>query len=292
MDRTFSVFVLSGLLTVQLLATASGAGAEQSANPQLALDTESASVKALPLPAAPQGRSTIIGGEIQKLDPVRDQFELKAFGQRPMTILFDERTQLYLDGKMIPLRELRSESVASIQTVLDGTNVFAISIHMLSRAPEGEYQGQVLSYNADTRELTVREGSSRETIRLIVPGNTPIIRVGQADRLPVHPELSSLVNGTLVSLTFEPSKAGQGITSRIEILATPGSSFVFGGSLSSLDMHAGLMTVIDPRDEKAYQILFDTSKFPISETLHEGDNVRVAATFDGSRYVANSIASN
>ena len=57
-------------------------------------------------------------------------------------------------------------------------------------------------------------------------------------------------------------------------------------------MHAGLMTVIDPRDEKAYQILFDTSKFPISETLHEGDNVRVAATFDGSRYVANSIASN
>jgi hypothetical protein len=143
------------------------------------MDTEAASVKFPPLPAAPLGKSTIMGGEIQKLDPVRDQFQLKAFGQKPMTILFDERTQVYLDGKRIRLRDLHSDSTASIQTVLDGTNVFAISIHLLSRAPEGEFQGQVLSYNPDTRELTVSASSSREPVKLVVPMNTPITRQGQ-----------------------------------------------------------------------------------------------------------------
>jgi len=290
MDRSFAALFLGGVLTAQLLTI--GAGAEQSTNALLAMDTENASVKTSPLPAAPPGKSTIIGGEIQKLDPVRDQFQLKVFGQRPVTILFDERTQIYLDGKKIPLRDLHSESTASVQTVLDGTNVFAMSIHLFSRGPEGEYQGQVLSYNAVTRELTIRAVSSRDPVKLIVPVNTPIIRVGQVDRPSLVPGVSDLVKGTLISLTFEPNKGQQGIANGIEVLATPGSAFVFEGSLSSLDMHTGLMTLIDPRDEKMYQIVFDPSKFPASQTLHEGDNIRVSAIFDGSRYLANSIAPN
>ena len=290
MDRSFAALFLGGVLTAQLLTI--GAGAEQSTNALLAMDTENASVKTSPLPAAPPGKSTIIGGEIQKLDPVRDQFQLKVFGQRPVTILFDERTQIYLDGKKIPLRDLHSESTASVQTVLDGTNVFAMSIHLFSRGPEGEYQGQVLSYNAVTRELTIRAVSSRDPVKLIVPVNTPIIRVGQVDRPSLVPGVSDLVKGTLISLTFEPNKGQQGIANGIEVLATPGSAFVFEGSLSSLDMHTGLMTLIDPRDEKMYQIVFDPSKFPASQTLHEGDNIRVSAIFYGSRYLANSIAPN
>jgi len=288
MDRSFVVFLLSGVLAGQL----SAAGAEQGTNPLLAMDAENASLKTSALPAAPQGKSTIIGGEIQRLDPVRDQFQLKASGQRPMTVLFDERTQVYLDGKKISLRDLHSDSIASIQTALDGTKVFAISIHMLSRVPEGEYQGQVLSYSAATGVLTVREVASRNPVKVVVPMNIPITRVGQINGPPLNSGLSDLVKGALVSLTFEPNQAGQGIASRIEILATPGSAFVFGGSISSLDMHTGRMTVTDPRDEKAYQIIFDPSKFPTSQTLHDGDSIRVTATFDGSRYVANSIALN
>jgi hypothetical protein len=121
--------------------------------------------------------------------------------------------------------------------------------------------------------------------------NTPITRVNQGD-LPSHSGSSDLVRGTLISLTFEPNKGGQGSASRIEILAAPGSAFVFSGSLVSLDMHSGQLILIDPRDEKRYQIVFDPSKLLGSQTLHEGDNVRVTATFDGSRYVAGSIAVN
>ena len=290
MDRSFAALFLGGALAAQLLTLC--AGAQQSTNALLATDAENASVKTSPMPAEPPGKSTIMGGEIQKLDPVRDQFQLKVFGQRPMTILFDERTQVYLDGKKIPLRDLHSESAASVQTVLDGTNVFAMSIHLLSRAPEGEFQGQVLSYNAGTRELTLRAVSSRDPVRVVVPVNTPITRVGQADRPSSAFGLSDLVKGTLISLTFEPNKGQQGIASGIEVLATPGSAFVFGGTLSSLDMHTGQMTLIDPRDDKTYHIVFDPSKFPTSQALHEGENIRVSATFDGSRYMADSIALN
>jgi hypothetical protein len=290
MDRSFAMLVLGGVLAAQLFATR--AGAEQSTNPQLSIETESASVKLPAMPASPQGKSTIMGGEIQKLDPVRDQFQLKAFGQRPMTVLFDERTQVYLDGKKILLRDLRSDSVASIQTVLDGTSVFAISIHLLSRAPEGEYQGRVLSYNPDARELTVSAASSRDPVKLFVPMNTPVTGPGEGDLLPGHSGSSDIVKGTLIRVTFESNDKGQGVASGIEILATPGSAFVFGGSLSSLDMHTGQLTVLDPRDEKSYEIVFDPAKFPTSQTLHEGDSVRVTATFDGTKYVANSIALN
>jgi hypothetical protein len=64
---------------------------------------------------------------------------------------------------------------------------------------------------------------------------------------------------------------------------------VFGGNISSLDMHSGSLILVDPQDDKHYQIFFDSAQLPISHTLHEGDYVRVTATFDGSRYLAGTI---
>ncbi len=55
------------------------------------------------VPPAPKGKSTILGGEIRFVDPVRDELLLKAYGQKPIKILFDERTQVFKDGKRIPL---------------------------------------------------------------------------------------------------------------------------------------------------------------------------------------------
>ena len=53
------------------------------------------------LPPAPRGKTTIIGGQIRSFDPVRDQFSLQIYGQRPMKIWFDERTQVYRDPLML-----------------------------------------------------------------------------------------------------------------------------------------------------------------------------------------------
>ena len=132
------------------------------------------------LPAMPQGRSTILGGQIASVDPVLDQFTLRIFGERPMRILFDERTQVYRDGTRIPLRDLRSEEHASVQTTLEGPNVFAMSIHMLSDVPQGEAEGHVLNYNPETHELTLGSSLSREPIRLWLREDTPVVRQGQS----------------------------------------------------------------------------------------------------------------
>jgi hypothetical protein len=241
------------------------------------------------LPLAPQGKSTILGGQIRNVDPVLDQFTLAVVGQRPLKILFDARTQLFRNGTTIPLRELRSEEHASVQTVLDGGNVYALSIHVLSQVPEGEAQGHVQSYDPATLTLTLTGNLSHEPIRLTLRDNTPVVREGQAAFTAGGEGKSDLVNGSLVVVRFEANGKGQAVANHVTVLARPGSSFVFSGTLSSLDMHAGLLVLVDPRDGKEYQISFAPAGIAGSESLHAGDHVRIIAGFDDGRYTATEI---
>lgn len=290
MATVVAVVMLSGALIAQL-AIAS-AKSEQIADAQSGAESASVSGNLPPLPSAPQGMSTIMGGAIMSIDRVRDELTLKVFGQRPTKILFDERTKVFRDGKKIPLRDLTSADHASVQTMLDGTNVFAISIHILSQSPAGEFQGNVLNYNPETRMLTVGAVQLRDPIKLLVPVNARVFREGQGPFSSASSGVSDLVNGALISVTFESNKDGRGVASRIAILAIPGSAFVFSGNLSSLDMHTGSLVLVDPRDDKIYQISFDPARLPASQNLREGVRIRVVATYDGTRYMASALAVN
>jgi hypothetical protein len=286
----FLAIVVLGAVTTAQLSVADAQSKVASPQSDLMSATASADLSALPPP--PHGKSTILGGEIRRVDPVRDELTLKVFGQRPVKILFDERTQVYCDGKKIPLRDLVPSDHASVQTVLDGTNVYALSVHVMSQSPEGEYQGRVLNYNPDTGELTVASVLLHEPIKLLVPVNTPITRLGQPTFASLHSGASDLVTGALISVKFESNKKGQGVAREVTVLATPGSAFEFSGNLSSLDMHSGMLVVVDPADDKSYEIFFDSANLPESRNLHEGDHVRVTASFDGTRYVASALTAN
>jgi hypothetical protein len=268
------------------------AKSEQNAATQADSSTESGSGNLPALPSVPRGKSTVMGGKINDVDPVRDQFTLKVFGGRAVKILYDERTQVYRDGVRIPLRDLRSNDHASVETALDGTNVFALRIHMLSQSPEGECQGQVLNYNPETRELTVSDTVSREPIKLHVPPATPIVRKGQDAFSSAGHGSSDLVRGSLIQVKFESGNNGRGVASQIAILATPGSAFVFTGDVSVLDVRSGLLVLVDPREDKSYQVFFDSSRLPVTRELHEGAHVTVRAKFEGDRYVASAITVN
>src|ERR1700739_1568790 len=128
------------------------------------------------MPALPHGTSTILGGAIRDVDPVLDSFTLRIAGEKPMKIMFDERTQVFVDGKKIPLRDLRPSEHASIQTTLDGTSVFAISVHILSQAQQGDYRGEVLSYNPSTGDLELIGGQGGEPIQVKVSSDTKFSR--------------------------------------------------------------------------------------------------------------------
>lgn len=288
MKRTLVVLALAGLA----IATVPSARpqTEQLASSRSIEASVRATDNSTHMPPAPNGKSTIMGGEIRNVDPVRDQFSLRVFGEKPVKILFDERTQFFRDGVKIPLRDLGPEEHASVQTVLDGTDVFALSIHILSQTPQGECQGEISTFNSTTGELTVSSSLSPEPIRIIVPPNTLIARQGQSTFTAEASGLKDLAVGTLVTVRFSPTQKGPAVANQITILAVPGSQFLIAGEVSFLDLNSGQLDVVDPRDEKSYQVFFDSTRIPTARNIHLGDHVRVAATYQAARYVASDIS--
>jgi hypothetical protein len=282
----FSVLIVGSTMVIP---SSLAVGQSSLVAPQPALKSSLASADIPGVPPLPHGKSTILGGRIRAIDPVRDELSLKIAGQRPVKILFDERTQVFRDGKKIPLRDLGVVDHASVQTILDGTDIYALSIHILSQAPEGDYEGKVLSYNPANGELTMSSVLFREPIKLQVPSGTPVTRVGQPTFTAGQQGTGDLVNGALISATFRSNNQERGVATGISVLALPGSSFVFIGNISALDLHSGTLVVIDPRDSKSYRLSFDANSLSTSHNLHVGDHVIVSAEFEGSRYVASTV---
>jgi hypothetical protein len=243
------------------------------------------------VPPLPRGISTTLGGSIHDIDPVLDRFTLHIVGEKPMKILYDERTQLFVDGKRISLRQLRPAEHASVQTALDGTSVFAISVHILSRLQQGDYSGQILSYDPTTGDLDLVGAHGGDPIRLRVSSSTTFERKGQGSSTSTAAGPGDLQRGSLISLQFDPDGKGRGSATRITLLATPGSTFVFSGNLIALDTHTGTMSVLDPRNDQTYQIEFNPASLPSIQSIHPGQHVRVSAEYDGTRYLAQNVTS-
>ena len=274
-------------IVLALVVSLQGGVAAQEKDP-LAVDKNVTVGNGMGVAPLPAGTSTILGGSIRDVDPVLDAFTLKINGEKPMRILFDERTQVFLDGKKIPLRELHGAEHASVQTVLDGTSVFALSIHILSRLQQGDYRGEVVSYDPGTGDLEVASGKGGEPVRMHVSSSTRFSRTGQKEFSSEPSSAANLQRGALVSIQFEPDGKGHASAQGITFLATPGSRFVFGGKLIALDAHGGTMVLVDPRDNRTYDITFSPST-PGVQDLRRGDSVQVTAEYDGTRYLAQDV---
>jgi hypothetical protein len=291
LQRVFLLTALSGAAALSAQQPAESRPAADAA-PGSPLDSAGPAANLPPLPAAPGGTTTVFGGEIRNVDPVRDQLTLRVFGSSPMKILFDARTQVFRDGSRVPLRTLGPSEHASVETTLDGANIFAVSIHILSALPQGEYQGRVLSYHPGSRELVIASGAAGVPLKLLVSASASIAREGQSWFTAGGSGAGDLYRGTLISVEFAADKDGNAVANRIAVLATPGSAFVFVGEISALDRHAGSMVLVDPRDGKDYRIFFDSKRSPAVAGLHTGEHATVWAEYDGTRYVAQKISAN
>lgn len=286
--KRITEFALLGSVMLSVTGFAVGqateiAGADKDASPT------SASRSLLRMPALPSGTSTILGGSIRDVDPVLDRFTLGIVGEKPMKILFDERTQIFLDGKRIPLNQLRPSEHASVQTTLDGTSVFAISVHILSQLQQGEYQGEVVSYDPNTGDLELVSGRGGQPIRIRVTSDTKFDRTGQGSFASAQSGPADLQRGSLVSMQFNPDGKGRGSATRITLIAMPGAKFVFSGNLVALDLHAGSMMLLDPRDNHNYQIDFNPGSISSIRNIQPGQRVRISAEYDGTRYLAQDV---
>jgi hypothetical protein len=100
---------------------------------------------------------------------------------------------------------------------------------------------------------------------------------------------AELQPGSLVAVAFLPSRDGHVSVQQISILALPGMTFTFSGRVEQFDLRRGLLTLVDPRDQKSYQVSFDPTVRALTRDVHEGVDVTVSASFDGKRYTAQSI---
>jgi hypothetical protein len=286
MDRML-VLSLAGSIALALPAASSAQSDSMSGTKAVGANISTGDIGSMP--PLPKGTSTIIGGAIGKVDPVLDQFQLNVYGARPMKILFDQRTQLFRNGVKVPLRDLKPADHASVQTTLDGAKIFAISIHILSEFPAGQYRGRVLRFDRSSGELSLDAAPSPQPFRVHVPESTTVTRTGQSAFKSQSAGLGDLTPGSLVEVDFRAEGGKEGVAHQIVVLAVPGAAFIFSGNITALDMGGGFLTVMDPRDQRSYRIAFEPRLVPDGQELKVGQQVRIAASYDGGSYKASSI---
>ena len=244
---------------------------------------------ASPLPdlrQLPPAKATLIGGNLEKLDQVRDQLTLRPFGGGWMKILFDARTHVYRDGKPASSSDLKTGERVYIDTILDGTTIFARNIRFNTDTSGGESQGAVLSYHPDRAELLVRDALSPEPLRMHLTSSTHFLL---GDR---SASVSELAPGTLVAVKFDSDKDGRDVAREISILALPGATFNFAGQVVALNLRTGLLVLTSVTDRKTYEIYFDPSVISVDSDLRQGADVTVLTRFDGTRYLAQNVTIN
>ena len=237
------------------------------------------------LPKLPNAKASLIGGTVGRLDRVRDQITVQVFGGGKMKISFDPRTHIYHDGAEASLADLHQGDRVYIETILDGSNVFARAIRLKTSTSAGESQGIITSYRADKGELQLRDALSPQEVKIRVTSQTRIVEGDHAA------SSSKLAPGTLVAIKFGPRQNGDEVAREVSVLAIPGASFTFAGQVTAIDLRLGLLVLASSTDHKTYEIYLDPS-VGVDDNLRPSANVTVLTRFQGNRYVARSITVN
>jgi len=240
-------------------------------------------VTLLPDPApVPSVKATLVGGTVEKLDRVRDEITVSLFGGGREKILFDPRTRIYkgnLEGLSTDLHEGQR---IYLDTILDGSTIFARSIRLRTTSNLAEGRGVVLRYRSDRGELVMRDAISPDSVRIRTDASTKLTQGGRVV------QWSSLTPGCLIAVEFSSNGKNHDMAREISILAQPGVDYTFTGQVVHLDLRTGLLVLNSLTDRKMYEIYLSPSSVP-SEDLQIGALVSVTAQLENSRYVARNV---
>jgi hypothetical protein len=259
--------------------------------PSIIEDSEDGSIAVDPsallpeLPPVPKANATLIGGTLDKIDMVRDRVTVRLFGGGKESFLFDPRTQVYRGGKAVTVADLHEGERIYLDTILEGSTVFARAIRLTAAHATGTSQGVVLKFRSNGDELVLRDALSPNPVDVRVNRST---RVMQGDR-PVP--ISAVVPGTLISIRFSPEGSAHNTATEISILAQPGTRYTFSGQVVHIDLRTGLLVLNSSTDHNAYELYLPPSLNP-DEGLQPGVTVKVVTDFDGERYVVRNVTVN
>ena len=255
------------------------APSDSTSNANIVADPASLLADPAPIPSV---KATLVGGTIDKVDRLRDKITVNIFGGGRMSISFDPRTQVLVGQTNGTTSDLREGARIYLDTILDGTTIFAKSIRLEKTAAIGEGQGIVIEYRADRNELTIRDAISPTPLHLLLLATT---RFTQADRTVPS---NTLMPGTLVGVRFDRD-GNRDVAREVSILALPGTAYTFAGQVTYLDLRTGLLVLNSSTDHKTYEVYLDPSVAP-DENLRPGSVVTVVANYKDARYVARNIS--
>ena len=238
----------------------------------------------LDLPKLPEKKITLIGGTVTRLDRVTDRLTVQPFGaKQKMEVAFDTRTRFINNGQPVDARALQPGQRIYLDTMLNGTKIFAKTVWIGNSNSTGSGRGQVISFDPGRGTLLVRDEISSEPVKFQT-GSATVVRRGD-QVLP----MTQLRPGTLIALTFGPTQSGMGGVSTISILAEPGSAFSFFGRITYLDLSRHMLAIANEPDNKTYEIQLESLPPSSLRGVHPGSQVGISAVFNGDNYIARSI---
>src|SRR5947209_11112408 len=161
------------------------------------------------LPPLRPAKATLIGGTIRNLDRVRYQVTVQLFRGGKLQIRFDPRTRIYNNGAPGSTSDLKKGDRIYIDTVLDGSAIFAKTIHLKNSAAAGQSQGVVTQYRADKGELELRDLLSPQPLKIRL---TPQTKIVEGERTA---SAGKLAPGTLVAIKFGAQQNGSDVASEV-----------------------------------------------------------------------------
>ena len=234
------------------------------------------------LPPLPKGKTTLVGGTVHSVDQIRDRLTVQPFGGHAMKMFFDERTHIYRDGVPSTQMVIRKGERIYVDTMLDGTKVFARNIRVVTAAEAADARGQIMSNDAATGRITLQDELSERPVTFRVTPQTVVRGSSGAG------SLAQLQAGSLVNVKFAPDQGDRDVAQEISVIAAPGSVFTFYGRITYLNMSSRTLAVANQSDKKTYDIKFTPAAVD-TQMLGEGKQVLVKAHFDGTGYTADNI---
>ena len=233
----------------------------------------------------PRTTTTLVGGIITGVDRLRNRLTLHVFGGNRWTVSFDERTHIFHNGAETTQLALKKGERVYVDTQLDNNrhDIFARNIRVGVAELPADADGQIIAVDTKHNELTLRDTLNSVPVRFAVDPETRISN-GQTPAA-----FKDVKPGTLVHVRFAASSPNRGLAREVSIIAVPGSTFTFAGKVTFLDLHRGLIAVQNTTDDKNYEIHFAPSAVANRNELGVGRDVLVRATFEGTRYMAQSV---
>ncbi|MCU1285574.1 MAG: hypothetical protein JWO13_1924 [Acidobacteriales bacterium] len=239
-------------------------------------------------PALPKEKIALVGGTVKNIDQVRNRMQLQIFGAGKMNVIFDERTKFDRNGENVNQMAVKPGDRVYLDTQLTQGKIFARNVHIRMSDGSGvaSASGQILSYNAKTGDVSMRDQISQRPVYFRVTKST-VIKLKDTDGTT-----ASLQPNALISVRLGTTPGNRATANEVDVIALPGSQFTFYGTLTHLDLRSGTMAVDNKSDNRLYEIKFAPNQIGVTDDLRVGAEVAVVAAFNGVNYTAKTVNVN